>query len=100
MTVFIRISRFSVLLVLLLMACNPEAHPGRVAVTAVSVNPSSADLKAGQTLQLAAMVQPGDAADKTVSWASSDATVADVDQNGLVSAFKAGSALKAAVDKK
>lgn len=93
MTVLKRISRFSVLLVLSLMACNPEAHPGRVAVTAVSVNPSSADLKAGQTLQLAAMVQPGDAADKTVSWASSDATVADVDQNGLVSAFKAGSAV-------
>lgn len=68
-------------------------------MTGVSVNPSSADLKTGQTLQLTAMILPNNAADKTVGWSSSDASVASVDQNGLLSAVKEGHAVITATAK-
>lgn len=46
-------------------------------------------LEAGQTLQLKAILTPADSNDRVV-WASSDETVATVDQNGLVKAVAVG----------
>ena len=46
----------------------------------------------GQSETLTAIVTPDNATDKTVSWSSSDATIASVDQNGRVTALKSGSA--------
>ncbi|MGO5288840.1 Ig-like domain-containing protein, partial [Pseudoscardovia suis] len=63
-----------------------------VAVTGVSVSPSSLSLTVGNSQQLSATVSPSNATDKTVSWKSSDSSVATVDANGLVKAVKAGSA--------
>ncbi|MBR4208455.1 MAG: Ig-like domain-containing protein [Lachnospiraceae bacterium] len=45
------------------------------------------------TVQLNAYVTPEDATDKSVIWSSSDETVAVVDNNGLVTAIEAGSAV-------
>ena len=45
---------------------------------------------AGTTGQLTATVSPNDAADKTVTWASADETIATVDANGKVTAVAYG----------
>ena len=60
-------------------------------VTSITLNRTSASLKAGETVTLTATVKPDDATDKTVTWSSSDATVATV-SNGVVSAKKVGTA--------
>ena len=48
-------------------------------------------LTVGDTLQLSAGVNPTDA-NRSVTWNSSDSTVASVDQNGLITALKSGQA--------
>ena len=53
----------------------------------------STTLKAGQTVQLSAKVLPETVTDKTVIWTSSNAAVATVDNNGLVTAISVGTAL-------
>ena len=47
----------------------------------------------GETVQLAAVVTPEDATDASLTWSSSDETVATVDENGLVTAVAAGAAV-------
>ncbi len=72
---------------------KPEATVAAVsAVTGVSVAPETVALKVGQTQQLTATVEPEDAADKTVSWSTSDDTIAMVDGQGLVDTVAEGSA--------
>ena len=60
-------------------------------VTSVSLDKTSASLKAGETVTLTATVNPSDATDKTVTWSTSDATVATV-SNGVVTAKEVGTA--------
>ncbi len=48
--------------------------------------------KAGETLQLTATIYPDSATNKTVTWKSSDKTVATVDESGLVTAVDNGTA--------
>ena len=60
-------------------------------VTSVTLNKTSASLKAGETVTLRATVKPDDATDKTVTWSTSDATVATVSY-GVVTAKKVGAA--------
>ena len=60
-------------------------------VTSITLDKTSASLKVGETVTLSATVGPADATDKTVSWSSSDATVASV-SNGVVTARKLGTA--------
>lgn len=52
-------------------------------VTVVS-NDGRTSIGAGDTLQLTATVAPDSATDKTVTWSSSDDSIAKVDANGLV----------------
>lgn len=47
----------------------------------------------GATLQLNATVSPANATDKTIIWSSSNSDVASVNQNGLVTANNAGTAI-------
>ena len=61
-------------------------------VTGVSLNKTDLTLTAGDSEQLTATVAPGDAADKTVIWASSDTAVAMVDESGNVAAIGEGTA--------
>ena len=63
-----------------------------VDVTGVTLNKTSATLTEGETETLTATVAPNGATDKTVTWSSSDETVAAVDANGVVTAVKAGTA--------
>ena len=72
--------------------CKVTVVAGTVAVTGVSLDKTSLDLYPGEYAILNATVTPEDATDKTVSWKSSDSAVATVDENGKVTAVKAGSA--------
>lgn len=62
-----------------------------VAVTGITLNKTTATLTEGETLALSATVSPDNATDKTVTWTSSDASVASV-SGGTVTALKAGKA--------
>ena len=67
------------------------AKPGTdVAVTGVSLNITSKALAVGESFALQAKVTPNNATMKTVSWSSSDETVATVDADGVVTALKIG----------
>ena len=68
-----------------------------VTVTKVTLNKSSLSLKAGDSQTLTATVEPSNATIQTVSWSSSDTSVATVDENGKVTAVAKGSAVITAV---
>ncbi len=63
-----------------------------IAVTGVSLNKTSLSLTVGGSQSLSATVSPSNASDKSVSWKSSDTSVATVDGSGNVKAVKAGTA--------
>ena len=69
-----------------------ETGPTTVAVTGVSLNKQTLSLVEGDSETLTATVAPSNATNKAVSWKSSDASVASVDNSGKVTAVKAGSA--------
>ena len=62
------------------------------AVTEVTITPASLDLYKGSSAELTAQVLPMTAEDRSVTWSSSDPSVATVDQTGHVVAVGAGSA--------
>ena len=62
------------------------------AVSGVSLDRESAILVVGGTTTLVATVTPSDAADRSVSWSSSDESVATVDGEGVVVAVAIGAA--------
>lgn len=62
-----------------------------VPVSGVTLNKPDLDLKVGDTATLTASVAPENATDKTVSWSSSNQSVATV-ENGVVTAKAAGTA--------
>ena len=66
--------------------------PAVVAVSGVSVSPSSLSLSVGGLQRLSAVVSPSNASDRSVSWSSSDPSVATVGADGLVTGVKAGTA--------
>ena len=59
--------------------------------TGVTLDNSTLDIGVGDTATLTATVTPDNATDKTVTWTSSDDTVATV-ENGVVTGVKAGTA--------
>ncbi|MBQ6179548.1 MAG: Ig domain-containing protein, partial [Bacteroidales bacterium] len=70
--------------------CNVTVTP--VLVNSITLNQSSANVNVGGTVSLTAAVTPSNAADKTVTWSSSDAAVATVSNSGVVTGVKAGTA--------
>ena len=67
-------------------------NPTTVNVTGITLSQTEAAMTVGgETLTLTATVAPDDATDKTVTWTSSDPTVATV-ANGVVTAVAAGTA--------
>ncbi len=74
--------------------CVVTVEENSVAVTDVSIDGAVDTLFVSETthetVQLTANLQPADATNQNVSWASSDDSVATVDNNGLVTAVAAG----------
>ena len=66
--------------------------PKPIPVSSVTLDKSEITLAEGETLTLTATVKPDDAADKTVTWATSNKGVATVDASGKVTALRAGKA--------
>lgn len=56
----------------------------------IQLNVTTAGLNEGATLQLTAMVQPEEGTSKKMNWASSNPSVATVDDNGLVTTHSVG----------
>ena len=63
-----------------------------VKVTGVKLNKSSKSLTIGDNFTLTATVKPNNATDKSVTWSSSNTSVATVDENGVVTAVSEGTA--------
>lgn len=61
-----------------------------ITTTSVIVTPKFSSIYAGEQTELKADVIPVDALDKSVSWTTSDTSLATVDENGLVSGLKEG----------
>ena len=74
----------------------------KVPLENISLNETEKELNKGDNLQLTVTYNPEDTtADKTVTWTSTDDTVATVDENGKVTALKAGTTyIKAKVEDK
>ena len=66
--------------------------PTTISVTSVSVSPTSATINVNGTQQLSATVSPSDATNKSVTWSSSNTSVATVSSSGLVTGVSAGTA--------
>ena len=71
---------------------SPYIPPANVPVSSVSISVSSKELVIGQTFQLTATVSPSNATDKSITWSSSNASVASVTPTGLVTAKAEGTA--------
>ena len=71
-------------------ASSTDGQPATVPVTSIAVTPKTAQLKAGETKTLSATVSPMNATDKTYSWSSDNTEVATVNEEGTVTAIKAG----------
>lgn len=63
-----------------------------VAVTGVSVSPTTATVGLGTTQQLNATIAPANATNQNVTWSSNNTSVATVNNSGLVTAISAGTA--------
>ena len=70
---------------------EPQPTPQKVAATTITLDKTTANLKEGETVELKATVGPENATDKSVTWTSSDESVATVSKDGKVTAVKAGS---------
>ncbi len=69
-----------------------EEEPGPVSVTGVTLDKATMALTVSGTGTLTATVAPENAANKNVTWSSSDTDVATVDNSGVVTAVAAGTA--------
>lgn len=69
------------------LAAVPDAD---LPVQSVTVAPGLAAMKTGETLQFRAIITPANAANRKVSWISSNPAVLTVDENGLATAVTPG----------
>ena len=71
---------------------TPVASGTTVAVTGVSLNPTSVSVVAGANTTITATVAPSNATDKSITWGSSNNSIATVSTSGVVTGVAAGSA--------
>ena len=67
-----------------------EVSNSIVPVTEISLNTTSTSASVGSTLQLVATVLPADASNKNILWTTSDASTAEVTNDGLVTIMEQG----------
>ncbi len=69
-----------------------SVNPDIIKPTGVSLSADTLEITEGKTGTLTATVAPEDATDKTVTWSSSNTSVAKVNSSGVVTAVAAGTA--------
>lgn len=74
------------------LMANAEERVINVDSIVITNKDEAAELTAGDTIELAYEITPADATDKSVTWTSSDNSVATVDENGKVTAVAEGTA--------
>ena len=72
--------------------CTVTVNPAPIDVESVKLNATTLTLAQGATRGLTAYVTPYNADDTTVTWSSSDPSVASVDDSGTVTAIREGTA--------
>ena len=72
--------------------CSVTVTAEIISVTGVSINPPSLSMAVGDTQTVYAEITPSDATDNTVSWSSSNPSIATVSSSGVVTAKAAGTA--------
>lgn len=70
-----------------------KVTPAKVSVSNLLLNKTSLQLYKGDTASLQVTVSPTNATDKTVTWVSSNSSVASVDANGKIHGKSAGTAI-------
>lgn len=73
-------------------SCMVVVVPKTVAVSSVTLNKKTTEIKVNKSLRLAATVKPDNATDISVKWSSSNPSIATVNATGLVTGKKAGKA--------
>jgi len=71
--------------------CSVTVQAKTISVTGVSLSKNSLSMTEGETYTLTATITPSNATEKSVSWSSSNTSVATVSNAGLVTAKSAGS---------
>ena len=74
----------------LLAGCSDKDDPAPIGVAGVEVSRPTLELSLDGTERLTAAVTPDNAADKTLTWSSSDEAVATVSSEGVITAVRAG----------
>lgn len=65
--------------------------PENVLITKITLNQTSVSMSVSDTIKLTATITPSNATNQTLSWSSSNQSVATVDSSGTVKALTAGS---------
>ncbi len=71
---------------------SPEEEV-EIEAESITLSTASADMLIGESMTLTATVLPENTTDKTVTWTSSESSIAGVDDNGTVTAVSAGTAV-------
>ncbi|MCL2175957.1 MAG: SUMF1/EgtB/PvdO family nonheme iron enzyme [Treponema sp.] len=83
---------FIIAMHIFLTGCKEEP-PEEIPVTAIKLDMAGLSLHVGGTKTINAAVEPAEAVNKRITWSSSDQSVAYIDQYGLITAFKKGTAV-------
>ena len=75
-----------------LTVMTEEEYQASALATGIALNKTSLSLRETETAQLTATVTPEDAEDRSVTWSSSDNSIATVNAEGVVTAIKEGTA--------
>ena len=72
-----------------IISIDGSTEPSVISVTGIELNSAILSMNEGETKQLSYTIKPSNATNKTVTWRSSNNSVATVD-NGLITCLKAG----------
>ena len=79
--------------------CDVTVEKAFVQITKIQVNPQSARVAVGETMNLDVEIYPSDATQQQLSWASTNTDVASVSENGVVSVLSEGDVIIIATTK-
>ena len=74
----------------IIFAISCERTPAEVAVSGVSIDQTSVEMTVGEKKQMSATISPAEATDQTITWSSSNKSVATISTQGLVTAIAEG----------